>query len=176
MPPGTTIQKFIDALKTGKTNTTKVLDLLGTAANLATYTTATWTDGITIATHLATVGALNALTTVPSVGHLPDWAEAELINKAGAAIPPLTLTPDELLHIGRWPDPEKEKVRIALYKAITNGLNVHFFWEIYYDGGTDTQIIDPDTTGGITIKFRSPAANIRLTQVAGADDITVDVP
>ena len=148
MPPGTRVRTFIEALQSGRTNTTKALD--------AVFTRPGSLQNHPHRNDFRTAGAFNIL---------PAWARSEF-QQAG-------LSNVELAHIDSWPTHLTDAVRTSLNDAIQNNRNaVHFFWEPYDGNVEDTQIIDPDANGDITIKFRSPRKNIRQV---GADDITVDV-
>ncbi len=160
MPPKSSIQTFIDAVNTGQTNTTRALEVIGT--NLAAY------SGFAAA--LATPGALKA---DPSTGLLPAWAGAVL---SGVGVGALALTPAELLHIGAWPDAEKEKVRAALYQAMQAGNAVHFSWQLY-PGADSISHVDNLPGGDFKVTFLSPQSKVRVKVVPGQpDDYTVDVP
>lgn len=155
---------FLQAIRTRSTKTTQVLDVIGT--NLAAY-------GAPIAANLAKANALNAVG-----GHLPAWAEQALNSVSGANPALVALTNQELLHIGGWPDAEKDKVREALYQAIQAGRAVRFYWELYAGANSVSQVDNLAGPGDISITFRSPQSKVKIKGAPSGqpDDVTVDVP
>lgn len=151
MPETSTIRKFIAAVQTGRTNTTKALEMLFT--NPGRHRTHTNFGDLSVA------GALNK--------PLAAWAKAVLRA--------LGLSDPELAHIEDWPDTEKEEVRKALVVAIQADRNVRFLWELHDVAGSDNRVTNVDGPGDITVTFRSPRANVRLTSTVNLGEIIVDV-
>ena len=141
MPPTSTIQTFINALRTGQTRTTRGLDEL--FASPAALGGSLKTDEAAL---LRSPGGLEPLA---------GWMRDRL---AGVSDP---LTGPELDHIDEWPAIQKERVRQALVRAIDDDVTVRFSWEIYSGAGPDTAIVDHGAAG-IFVTFRSPRARVRL--------------
>ena len=149
MPEKSTIKKFVAALQTGRTNTTRALEELWAAR-----------------------GTLDAakLAVLPTIGLTPlePWLRQELAARG--------LSEPELVHLDRWPDPEKRAVRAKLVSVVGDSRPVHFSWELHRGDNEDHEIQDPDATGDITIIFRSPRRKVAIGGLLLTfGDITVDV-
>jgi hypothetical protein len=131
----------MEALRTGRTKTTRALDDLFGDPNALQHHA-----------HLADLQAADALRRP-----LAEWVKTELRQRG--------LTDLELDHIDKWPDPLKEEVRRALVSAIANGQPVHFHWEMHRGDDEETPIQDPDPQGHITIIFRSPGRKLNVSGV-----------
>ncbi len=147
MPPGTTIKKFVDALKTRKTVINSALDQL-------------FTESRRHEAYLAELSNPDALNSP-----VPDWAKAEL-RKVG-------LGDVEFAHMNRWPDTHKEAMRKAIVTAIQTNRHVRFFWELHAGPDNVTDVQDQGT-GDITVTFRSPLSKVKVS-MATFGEITVDV-
>ena len=143
MPPYSTLRTFITSLQTGRTNITESLERL-------------MSDHGALKQHphfqdLRQGGAADS--------PMPVWARAAL-RASG-------MSKDEVDHIDRWPDPQKDAVRGALVTAVDGARAVHFLWELYDGNDAETEVRDPDASGGITIIFRSPRSGVQLTPSIG---------
>lgn len=151
MPPMSTIQTFIDALRTGQTRTTRGLnEIFGEPAAAGA---ALKPDQAAL---LGSPGGLDALA---------GWMR-DLLKRVSDP-----LTDAELDHIDEWPRVHKERVRLALVRAIEDDVAVRFSWEIHSGAAPDTAITDQGTDG-IFVTFRSPRARVRL-EGDGAGEIFV---
>jgi hypothetical protein len=157
MPTGTTPRELTRAIETRSTSTTRALKKLFTNAKKHRATADF--------NRLRQNNALNAVLDANNQRQLPNWAR----NRLSAESPNLSAL--ELRHIGEWPDGQKNDIRKALVDAIVNDRAVKFFWELHDVTSEDelTLIENPDSTGGITITFRSPRRNVQ------GGDITVTV-
>jgi hypothetical protein len=132
-----TIQTFINALKTGRTRTTRALDEI-------------------FAAPAALPDSQKDAFQAPGVLHpLADWMR----DRLKAVSDPLI--EDELRHIDEWPAAQKEQVRLAIAQAIAGDVTMRFRWELYSGVGPDTVIVDHGTDG-IFVTFRSPRSSVRL--------------
>lgn len=149
MPTGSTPRELARAIETRSTKTTRALKKL--------FTNPARLRGTADFNRFRQNNALNAVLDANNKRQLPNWAR----NRLSADSP--TLSALELQHIGEWPDGQKNDVRRALVDAIQNSRTVKFFWELHDVAGQDelTLIDDPDSTGGITITFRSPRRNVQ---------------
>jgi hypothetical protein len=134
MPPYSRLQTFVDALKTGETNITRSLDRLVN-------------DPTQRDEHVDYVNTAN------SFSSFPDWLRGELAN-AG-------MSPEEIAHIERWPNEEKELVRIQIVHAINDNRPLRFGWELY-DGGRPRTDVRRSPGRDTRIVFRSPRAGVRV--------------
>jgi len=148
MPPVSTVRTFIEALRTGRTNITRALDQL--LANPGSLQDDPDYPGV------QQQGALNGM---------PEWLRARLTQPPVA--PPLR--PQEIDHIERWPNGQKEIVRAEIVTSIQQNRRTTFAWE-HYRGSAPVNEVRPGPGGGIEIVFRSPGANITLT-AAGEIDV-----
>ncbi|OGO53270.1 MAG: hypothetical protein A2148_09080 [Chloroflexi bacterium RBG_16_68_14] len=148
MPEGSTIKKFVEALKSGRTNTTKALDTI-------------FADASKRAAHSKDLGAPGAFNR-PLAG----WARTEL-RSAG-------LSEQELTHIDDWPDDQKEDVRQALVTAINGKRAIHLSWELHSGPAEATDIQGLAGTGDVTVTFRSPRSKMKVS-LATFGDISVEV-
>ncbi len=155
MPNASTMAKFLEARRTGKTDVTRALDSVFTSPG-----------------HLQ--GDEPALFTWLSGAHALDQPlTPEARNFLKGLQGGLSMSDADLDHIDDWPSNQKEKVRRKLVKAIEEDRNVKFVWKLH-NGDTElTDREDPGPPGGITIKFRSPWNNVKLS--ATGDEVTVDV-
>ena len=142
MPDKTTVKEFVTALQTRKTHITRALDdLFKNPAALR---------GSALHKNLGSrVGALD--------GPLPGWARRELLTRK--------VSRAEINHVNRWPNGHKRRVRRALVDAIRTGRRVQFFWELHR-GQTEGTEITTAGKGVITIVFRSPQRNTRVSTAA----------
>ena len=151
MPEMSTIKKFVAAIQTGRTNTTRALEQLfanpgrhGSNPNFP---------------QLNTPNALNR--------PLAAWVQSEL-RAVG-------LTEPEIAHVDGWPDAEKEQVRQALVAAIQANRSVRFLWALHDGTSSENRIDNLNGTGDVVITFRSPRLNVRLTSTVNLGEIIVDV-
>ncbi len=82
------------------------------------------------------------------------------------------LSREELKHIRRWPDADKERVRVAVLDAIRNHQTVRFAWKMG-EASKERTIIRPDGPGAIKITFFSPWDYLRAL---GPNNVCVDRP
>jgi hypothetical protein len=148
MPPYSTLRTFIDALTTGQTNITRCLDLL----------TNDDTKRATYASQMATSGLLNGQ-------QFPGWLRTEL-TQAG-------MKAEEIEHIERWPDAEKETARAQVDQAWTNRRPVHFSWELF-DGNDPLAEVRRDPNQDVRVVFRSPRRGVRVTSHINLGEIKVE--
>jgi hypothetical protein len=142
MPPYSKLQTFVDALKTGETNITRSLDRL-------------INDPQKRRDHSDFVKKVNAFSS------FPDWLRTELAQ-AG-------MSTDEINHIERWPNEEKEQVRIQIVDAIQENRPLRFGWELY-EGGRPTTDVRREPGRDARVVFRSPRAGVRVH----GDEVHVD--
>lgn len=156
MPARSSIQAFIEAVNSGQTKTTKVLNRL-LEGKTASYNGAMLSD----AAHLGRANSLD---------QLQGWAKDEL-RKPGQNDPELALSDADLDHFDSWPPAEKEKVRRALAAAVGPAggpsRDIHFSWALYAGTGSATQLDPPDLagTGDIRVTFLSPHKNVTKSPV-----------
>ena len=98
-----------------------------------------------------------ALETAPFRG-LPDRFEGALRG----------LTREELKHIRKWPDADKERVRVAVRKAIRTNQTVRFAWKLH-EASEERTDVRPDGPGAIEITFYSPWDNLRVLKSGDVD-------
>ena len=155
MPPYTTIKTFMDALMTGRTNTTKALDAL-----LQRNLQADQEDWARLQQphSLDKPGSAK----IPE-GIEPGWWKDYLREKV---LP--TLSKGELDHIDAWPEEQKEQVRATIVAAKSDSRTVHFFWELHGGKKEDTQI-DVPAHGDITITFRNPRDRLEVSGLTWGD-------
>jgi hypothetical protein len=138
MPAYSTLKSFINALKTGDTNITQCLERLANdRAKRAQYAT--------------DIRALHA-----GVGQLPGWLRNEMVQ--------VGMSQPEVDHVERWPDREKEKVRLQLVDAMEHDSDLHFSWELY-DGDDPLTEIRRDPNQDVRVVFRSPRKGVKLSLV-----------
>jgi hypothetical protein len=137
MPERSSIQSFINAIKTGQTTITRGLQRL-------------WDERNTLDPAL-----LNRVTTL-TLSPL-DAAVKTALGQRG-------LGTKELDHIDEWPDSEKQKVRTAILQARNSDPQRHieFSWELYNGTVSVAQIDNLHGPGAIRIRFRSPRDNVRV--------------
>ncbi len=82
------------------------------------------------------------------------------------------LSREELKHIRRWPDADKERVRVAVLKAINTNQTVRFAWKMG-ETSKERTVIRPDGPGAIKITFFSPWDYLRAL---GPNNVCVDRP
>jgi hypothetical protein len=156
MPEKSSIRKFIEAVNSGQTKTTKVLNRLF-EGKTASYNGAMLAD----AAHLGQPNSLN---------QLQAWAKDEL-RKPGNSDPELALSDADLDHFDSWPPGEKEKVRQALVAAVGPpggpSRDIHFSWALYAGTDSATQLDPPGLagTGDIRVTFLSPNKNVTKSPV-----------
>ena len=153
MPEKSSIKKFVEAVKTGKTKTTKVLNAVF-ENKTAAYNGSTLFD----ASHLGQARFLDDLR-APDL----DLVRDEL-RKPGKSDPELALDDADLDHMNSWSPDEKEKVRKALVDAVgasgAASRNIHFSWALYDGGDSKTDVDDPGPPGDIVVRFLSPRKNV----------------
>ncbi|MEX1255022.1 MAG: hypothetical protein WEE64_11855 [Dehalococcoidia bacterium] len=147
MPTHSSMRTFLQAVRTGKTDTTEALDIIfATPGELADHPNFE---------EFAQSGALDTL---------PVWARREL-RKVG-------LGSAEINHLDEWPNDQKEQVREALVQAIEEDQSVGFYWTVHDGADEETEISSGQDTVSIAFVFRSPERRVRAI---GPDNITVDV-
>ncbi len=142
MPPFSTVRTFVTALQSGQTNITRALDRLLTNPGR----------------HRTNPNFASFRNRQAANAPLPPWLRG-LLRGEGVSDP-------EVEHIDAWPDDQKEPVRDKTVEAILGDRRMRFFWELYDGPAPDTLIEDPDPTGGITVRFRSPRSRVRLSEDA----------
>jgi hypothetical protein len=150
MPPYTTLRTFIDALKSGETNITRVLE--DVAADRA----------------LLEANAADLRTPGRFEPYFPDWARAALTDSSRVR----RLSAEELAHIEAWPASEKEAVRVQLARSLDAPLRLIFRWEIF-DGDDPRTELRRDEAGEAEIVFRSPRKGVELISRINVGDIKV---
>ena len=145
MPPPTTVQTFIQALRTGETNTTRAFDAIFTPP----YAGRPWLADIRVS------GAFNGTT-------LAGWAVSALQAEG--------LAQAQIDHVGTWPDADKERVRAFVVSAIEANRRVRFFWGLGHRPVPVTET--HDETPDWSVWFLTPQSAVR--QLA-ADDIDVQI-
>lgn len=170
MPDITSVDKFVKSLQTGRTDTTKALDLLS-QQNLRADA-ADW-DLLQTPRSLDRPTSPNAPRGV-AVGWWKKYLEQPA--QQPPPLPSQALKTAELDHIDDWPDEQKEKVRETLVFAQLNKRKIHFFWELYRGEYEATEIVNPDPDTGpgadITVTFRTPGSKVTLV---GPNNVRVDV-
>jgi hypothetical protein len=154
MPEASPPVKFIQSLRTRKTDVMKKLDnMFSNPAAFQNHPRFAQNAG-------------DNLQAARILDTLKPWAAQVL--QAG----PLAIGAAEIAHIDAWPADQKERVRDTLVTAISADRRVHFFWELH--GGDDevTDILD-DGEGDITIIFRSPTKNVDIN--AAGTNVSVRV-
>jgi hypothetical protein len=138
MPAYSTLRSFVNALKTGDTNITQCLERLANdRAKRVQYAT--------------DIHALHA-----GVGQLPGWLRNEMVQ-AGMSQP-------EVDHVERWPDAEKEKVRVQVVEALEQDRNLHFSWELFA-GDDPVSEVRRDPNQDVRVVFRSSRKGVKLSLV-----------
>jgi hypothetical protein len=162
VPDTSSIRTFIQAIKTGQTKTTKVLNALF-GNNTASYNGSTLFDG----DHLGKANVLDNLRD-PAVS----WACDEL-RKPGQSDSSLAISEADIDHINSWPAAEKEQVRQALVAAVGPpggpSRGIHFSWGLYDGASSRTQVNTPPAPGAITVIFQSPRANVEKSTITYGD-------
>ncbi len=144
MPPFSTIRTFAKALQTGRTNMTESLDRLMTNPSRHQQNP-----------HFSEVTSAHALDTLPA------WVR-QLLRDHG-------MTDPEMDHIDAWPNDQKELVRQKIVAAVQSDRQVHSLWELHDGAIPVNDIQDPDTAGDITITFRSPRQDVKLSAITFGD-------
>ena len=137
MPPMSSLRTFITALRTGETRTTKALNHV-----VARRSGATAADLIAA---LRKRGALKSPLQDPLRQALRN---APLPNRYIEAC------------IDGWPDPHKEKIRLAILRAIRDRRRVRFVWGLTPERSFTTEI-SRKRTGTLTITTLTPRASLR---------------
>jgi hypothetical protein len=142
MPVYSTLKSFINALRTGDTNITLCLERLANdRAKRAQYAT--------------------DIRAIPSgVGQLPGWLRNEMVQTG--------MSQPEVDHCERWPDSEKEKVRLQLIDAIDHDNDLHFSWELFA-GDDPVSDVRRDASHDIRVAFLSPRKGIILSAINHGD-------
>jgi len=137
MPPMSSLRTFIAALKTGETRTTKALESLAGRRRGATATAV-----------IAQVNKANAMNT-PLGDPL----------RSAIRMSPL---PENVIAtcIDGWPNSQKEKIRVAVARAIREGRRVRFRWGLTPESGFRTEIHDSGS-GTLTITTLTPRSALR---------------
>ena len=155
MPPGTTIRKFIDALRSRETHFTEVADAIfrnpGPLAS-APAASAAWAE-------FQNSGALGDLNTPLLAQKSP--AVAAFLQTRG-------MSPAEVAHIDKWDNGLKERIRDRLFRAIRDNEPIKFYWELYGDAQESADI------GDSTITFRSPQTGVRIVSAAVSGDVEIE--
>lgn len=153
MPPATTVQDFIDALRSRKSKVARAMDaLFGTKA-----------------ARQALQGRMSNAQLQELMDGFPNmmawgWAQKELHD----AVPGLDLGLGDFQHMDQWP--HKMLVQQALKDAFLGAGNIEFFWELYDGTGENTEV-QTDAQGNLTVTFRSPRNKVTVN--AAGDDIKV---
>jgi hypothetical protein len=162
MPVASSLRELIDAIQTGKTNTTRALDeLFGSQAALSRV------NAHQNRTDLDDVGVFSS----GPGGNIPPWAERVLQGQdAGLPVNGYALSQVEIQHVNNWPPANKETLREKLVEALVNLTPLEFRWELYdgADEGIDT------TSVPNRITFRSPKSRAELSG-PGAAATTIKV-
>jgi hypothetical protein len=149
MPPYSSLRDFIDALSTGNTNITRVLERVSNDPGQRNQ-------------HLPQISQPGAFN-----GHIPQWICTEL-TQAG-------MTQAEIDHIEqRWPDAQKETVRALLYEAWTGDRPIHFSWELH-EGDDPRTEVRRDANQDVRVVFRSPRKGVRMKGAIRIGEVHVDV-
>ncbi len=143
MPVATTWATFNEARQTGITETTEALEALYKA-------------------HKGKSTALVTLVKTPNgFKGMPSAIRTALKHEGLSAL--------EIDHVKKWPDEQKEDVRLALLDAMNSNRAVLSRWKLHNGSNEDTII---ETSANLTtITFYSPWSKVR----AAAGDVTVDV-
>ena len=144
MPPTTSIQTFIDALRSKRTKITQHLDTV-VAGRMRSLTPA----------ERSALEAPNALE-----GPVDSWPLGDEFADG--------LTNPEIAHINHWPPPQRERVREALVRALEQDREVRFLWELN-DGMRPTTEIRELGDLPIMITFRTPRALVSVADSASGD-------
>ncbi len=137
MPSGTPIRTFIKDLRTRKSQIARKLDACSADANCRT-------------------------TILPDI---QAWDPADPLP--AALITVLDLTPKEVEHINKWDTGQKGSVRNAAVTAITGSQGMEFFWELYDNSASGTNVTVPGAPGKITVTFLSPRGNVERSGPPG---------
>jgi hypothetical protein len=142
MPVYSTLRSFVNAIRSGDTNITQCLERLANdRAKRAQYAT--------------DIHALHA-----GVGQLPGWLRNEMVQ-AGMSQP-------EVDHVERWPDAEKEKVRVQVVEALEQDRNLHFSWELFA-GDDPVSEVRRDPNQDVRVVFLSPRKGVILSALNHGD-------
>jgi len=149
MPPTTSIQTFIEALRTKQTKLTQRFDGLmerpgGRGRSLSP-------------TELGALSQAGAF-----AGPVPEWPLREDIS-AG-------LTQAEIDHLEEWPAGEREKARAAVVSAIHADRDIRFYWDLY-DGATPITEVQRLTGLPIIVTFKTPRPMVQVEQDASGEVI-----
>ena len=154
MPAYSSLQDFINALNTGRTNITKCFDaFFSPASNVTGH--ARWNDFSTGNWSAGPPPWLSDLLLAPPTGEI------------GLSVP-------ERDHVLKWPGPELEKARDAAVRAVSGSGVVppkapKFFWEL--SNGRTPQTLERVSSAGVPeIVFLSPRIAVRRKK---ADEVEV---
>ena len=167
MPDSTPIKKFIESLRTGKTDITNALDKIfdmGYRADLLACADPDLTQP-DLDNFRDETGQPNHLDT------LPNYANA-MLQSRGVNI-------GEIDHINDWPPGQKKRVREKLVEALdpAKPRAVYFFWELYNGAFENVHIEDHGPGSDIIITFKSPRKNVQATpsKTGIVEDVQVSV-
>jgi len=149
VPPTTSVQTFINALRSKQTKITLALDALmkGKARAL--------TDD-----EMHQLEAERAF----DLPHAATWPLSLYITMGMSA--------SEIAHLESWPSSQRELVRKAVVDAIKTSTQVRFFWDL--GDGTESQTDVQNMPGlGYVVTFWTPRTNIKGPD--GAGEITIGI-
>jgi hypothetical protein len=149
MPAYSTLRDFVDAITTGETNITKRLTALSNSESKRRDHR----------DKMAQPGLLNGT-------RFPGWLRGELLQGR--------LSEQELQHIERWPDPQKEIARTEVYAAWTESRPIYFSWELY-PGDEPITEVRRDPNDDVRLVFKSPRKGVHLNSWLNMGDISVDM-
>jgi hypothetical protein len=148
MPPYSSLRTFIQALTTGRTNITYVLEQMASDPGCKQR----------LAGEIAQPGAFSH--------PISQTLHQELIQSG--------MTEPEVAHMERWPNEQKESVRTQIDSAWKNGQPLHFSWELH-DGDDPATELRRDANQDVRIVFRSPRKGVRITSRINLGEIMVEV-
>ena len=136
MPAYSTLRTFVEAVRSGLTNITSCLE---TAVN----------DPQNRLDHAADMSS-------PAVasGPFPSWLRS-ILGSAG-------MSQAEIDHMERWPDSQKEIVRLEIVSAIQGNRPLRFGWELH-GGDTPLSEVRHDANQDVRVVFRSPRKGVLLS-------------
>jgi hypothetical protein len=145
LPPFSTLRTFINALETGETNITRVLNRL-------MHYPKKWEPNVAD----ITVDPLSTFLT-------------DLFGEPGA------MKPVEIEHIeNAWPMDQKQELRDHVLQAIATGRRMHFKWVQKSEPGAQTDIVWPPDDAPLAVPvdviFHSPRPGIAFSGEEGNDD------
>jgi hypothetical protein len=148
MPPYSSLRTFIQALTTGRTNITYVLEQMASDPSCRER--------------------LGPEVSRPSsFSHPISSALHQELIQAG-------MTEPEVAHMERWPNEQKELVRSQIDAAWKSGGPIHFSWELH-DGDDPATELRRDANQDVRIVFRSPRKGVRITSRLNLGEVMVDV-